>query len=72
MQHASELDESVKRLNVRMFGSATVTYVRFVKKTYIRYGIVGVVNLVIGSFSFAVVFVAFVGYSEFEQLEVAQ
>ena len=58
-----------------MFGtllSATVAYVRFVKNTYNRYGTCGVLNLAIGSFWFAIVFVVFVGYSEFEQLEVAQ
>ena len=58
-----------------MFGtllSATVAYVRFVKNTYNRYGTCGVLNLVIGSFSFAILFLAFVGYRQFKQLEVAQ
>ena len=63
-----------KRLNARMFGtilSGIFAYVNFVKKTYTRYGTCGVVNLAIGSFSFAVSFVIFVGYTEFKQLEAA-
>jgi hypothetical protein len=51
--------------------SGTLAYATFMKKTYVRYGTCGVVNLAIGSFSFAVSFIMFVGYTEFKQLDVA-
>ena len=50
--------------------SGTLAYATFMKKTYVRYGTCGVVNLAIGSLWFAVSFIMFVGYTEFKQLTV--